>query len=121
MKQFLPAILLLFFVSSQAQAQQWVESMQDESVNVYQAIDEFEKFWEGKVVEKGHGWKQFKRWEQFWEPRVYPHGNRPNGSAVFQANSQIQASTAANPGLGNWSLVGPSNGNALQGIGRVNS
>ena len=120
MKQFLPAILLLFFVSSQAQAQQWVESMQDESVNVYQAIDEFEKFWEGKVVEKGHGWKQFKRWEQFWEPRVYPHGNRPNGSAVFQANSQIQASTAANPGLGNWSLVGPSNGNALQGIGRVN-
>ena len=49
--------------------------MQDPNSNFYQTQTAFNNFWEGKTIEKGKGWKQFKRWENFIEPRVYPDGN----------------------------------------------
>jgi hypothetical protein len=48
--------------------------MQDPNVNFYETQRAFNNFWENKDIEKGKGWKQFKRWENFMEPRVYPDG-----------------------------------------------
>ena len=100
----------------------YVEMMNDPSVNFYDVVDAFNEYWEGKSVEKGRGWKQFKRWEAFMEPRVYPSGNRPAPQSLYQGYlSGVQGSASASTGgLGNWSIVGPFDGNFLNGIGRVN-
>jgi hypothetical protein len=111
----------------------WVNGMMDHSVNVYDAVSSFEAYWKDRPMEKGHGWKQFRRWQAFMEPRVYPSGERPNPAVLYQAQQELQAklaqqkgtSTAAGTesttGIGNWSLVGPVDGNAIGGIGRVNA
>jgi len=101
-------------------AQNWVEGMQNPEVNFYQVQADFEAFWSGKEIEKGKGWKQFKRWEAFMEPRVYPDGNRPNPSVLYEAWNQVQAMQSVQSG-GNWRPLGPTNGNAIDGIGRLNT
>ena len=55
-------------------AQSWIDKMQDPTHNFYDTQNDFEEFWENKTIEKGKGWKQFKRWENFIKPRVYPDG-----------------------------------------------
>ncbi|MFZ9596976.1 MAG: PKD domain-containing protein [Schleiferiaceae bacterium] len=103
----------------------WLELWNDPSSNVYDVVREFDAAFEGKAAEKGKGWKQFKRWEAFMDPRVYPTGQRPNPTALHQGMQQIQqnwgsTSTGAS-GIGQWTPVGPFNGNPIQGIGRVNT
>ena len=110
----------------------WVNAMVDPSVNVYDAVAKFEAYWKDRPVEKGHGWKQFRRWQAFMEPRVYPTGERPNPTVLYQAQQELQVQLNAQkgsvsgaesttPGIGNWTLVGPVDGNAIAGIGRVNA
>ena len=70
MRKFL--FLLLFPTLTYSQS--WVDKMQDPNNNFYDTQKEFEEFWENKTIEKGKGWKQFKRWENFISPRVYPDG-----------------------------------------------
>ena len=110
----------------------WVNAMVDPSVNVYDAVAQFEAYWKDRPVEKGHGWKQFRRWQAFMEPRVYPTGERPNPTVLYQAQQELQVqlnaqkggvsgSESTTTGIGNWTLVGPVDGNAIAGIGRVNA
>ncbi len=119
---FSALFLGLFSLSAAAQSPSYVEMMNDPSVNFYDVVDAFNQHWEGKSVEKGRGWKQFKRWEAFMEPRVYPSGNRPAPQSLYQGYlAGVQGTaTASTGGLGNWSIVGPFDGNYLNGIGRVN-
>lgn len=97
----------------------YIEKMADPSVNFYEVQESFESFWQGREVERSQGWKQFKRWENFTEQRVYPDGVRPNPNILYQEyqNSVAQSGSA---NLGTWSHVGPYDGNAINGIGRVN-
>lgn len=97
----------------------YVEEMADPSVNFYDVQRHFEEYWEGREVERSHGWKQFKRWEAFMEPRVYPTGERPDPSILWTENQSVAAG-AGSTNLGSWNHVGPFDGNALNGIGRVN-
>ena len=48
---------------SEIENMSWVEAMQDYRVNFHTVVDKFESEFAGKPYEKGHGWKQFKRWE----------------------------------------------------------
>jgi len=111
-----------FSLTAWGQAPDYVEMMNDPSVNFYDVVDAFNTHWEGKSIEKGRGWKQFKRWEAFMEPRVYPSGTRPAPQSLYQGYlAGVQGTaTASAGGLGNWNIVGPFNGNYLNGIGRVN-
>ncbi len=116
-------ILSLFsalFFSFSANGQDWVEGMQDPNVNFYKVQADFDSHWNGLEIEKGKGWKQFKRWEAFMAPRVYPSGERPNPSILFEALEQIQAQQSVQSG-GQWTPLGPTNGNAIDGIGRLNT
>ena len=111
-----------FSLAAWGQTPDYVEMMQDHSINFYDVVDAFNSHWEGQSVEKGRGWKQFKRWEAFMEPRVYPSGTRPVPKSLYQgylAGAQGTATSSVG-GLGNWSIVGPFDGNSLNGIGRVN-
>ena len=54
-------ILLILLLPSFLYSQQWVDMMLDPSINFYETQQEFESYWQNKNVEKGKGWKQFKR------------------------------------------------------------
>jgi hypothetical protein len=66
----------------------WVEAMQDYRVNFHTVVDKFNAEFDGKPYEKGHGWKQFKRWEYMMEERVGESGVRPYPSVLYQAIQQ---------------------------------
>ncbi|MCB0258699.1 MAG: hypothetical protein KDE62_03090, partial [Calditrichaeota bacterium] len=78
-------LLGIMFFSITAPAQEWVRMMEDPDANFYDIQREFNAYWEGKTVEKGRGWKQFKRWEYFMEPRVFPSGKLPAPDQSAQA------------------------------------
>lgn len=99
----------------------YVQQMEDPSVNFYTVQESFETYWEGRDVERGQGWKQFKRWEAFMEPRVFPTGERPDPSVLWNASvASSSGKMAAAAPQGDWTHIGPFDGNALNGIGRVN-
>mgnify|MGYP001182677451 CR=1 FL=1 len=60
-------------------SQDWVDKMEDATENFYITQDAFNQYWENRTIEKGKGWKQFKRWENFIAPRALrkdlPKGN----------------------------------------------
>ncbi|MEY4477915.1 MAG: hypothetical protein RL276_220 [Bacteroidota bacterium] len=103
----------------------WLELWNDPSSNVYDVVREFDAAFEGKAAEKGKGWKQFKRWEAFMDPRVYPTGQRPQPNSLYLGMQQVQSTWGSNStgasGIGQWTPVGPFDGNPIQGIGRVNT
>ena len=113
-------ILLLVCSFGSLDAQDWVEGMQDHRINFYQVQQDFEDFWKGKTVERGNGFKQFKRWEAFTEERVQPTGERPHPSVWFQGVQAMKQATSSNGPLGDWRPLGPFNGNVINGIGRLN-
>jgi hypothetical protein len=63
---------LLVFINSIGSAQVWVDDMNNSNLSLYEIQDSFEEYWKNRVVEKGKGFKAFKRWENYMEPRVYP-------------------------------------------------
>ena len=67
-------LLILLLTPQLLFAQIWIDKMQDPSENFYEVQREFDEYWENKTIEKGKGWKQFKRWENFMAPRVFPDG-----------------------------------------------
>tara|TARA_R110002096_G_scaffold386418_3_gene580486 strand:- start:34473 stop:38996 length:4524 start_codon:yes stop_codon:yes gene_type:complete len=117
--------ILSFFLSAFlfnlgfSQNQDWVDQMQDPSVNFYTVQQSFEEAWKEKSYEKGKGWKQFKRWEAFMAERVFPDGVRPNPSVLSQAFNAVQQAQSTTNG-GNWVAKGPFNGSPIGGIGRIN-
>lgn len=96
----------------------WVEAMQDYRVNFHTVVDKFNADFDGKPYEKGHGWKQFKRWEYMMGARVGETGERPHPSVLYQAIQQQQASSSTE--YGDWSVMGPVNAPSGGGIGRIN-
>ena len=67
MKNKLQLVLLIGFILSAPLSfgQLWVEMMLDPNANFYETQEVFNEYWEGKTIEKGKGYKQFKRWEQY--------------------------------------------------------
>ena len=103
----------------QIQDMSWVDAMQDYRVNFNTVVEKFNTAHVGKTYEKGHGWKQFKRWEHMMGERVGADGVRPNPAVLYQA---IQAQkTATSVEYGDWSAMGPFNAPSNGGIGRISN
>ena len=103
----------------QIQDMSWVDAMQDYRVNFNTVVEKFNTAHVGKTYEKGHGWKQFKRWEHMMGQRVGTDGIRPNPGVLYQA---IQAQkTATSVEYGDWSAMGPFNAPSNGGIGRISN
>lgn len=113
------AAVLIALCPAAAQTNDWVSQMQDPNVNFYTVQQNFEQYWAEREIEKGKGWKQFKRWEAFMEPRVYPDGERPSAEVISQVYGAVLGNNAQ-ADLGQWAPIGPFNGPSLGGIGRVN-
>lgn len=118
----------LLFAGLAAYSQLWVEKMLDPNVNFYDAQQEFNNYWNGRSIEKGKGFKQFKRWEYFMEPRVYPSGNK---NVILQGMEDYRVyleQQAANKNAGantiqssTWTKVGPIGVPTNGGAGRLNA
>jgi len=125
MNKLFPTILISLFFSFSFAQNDWVNDMFDPNANFFQTQEKFNSYWENKEIEKGKGWKQFKRWEAFMEPRVNSNGkfNHQNlfkewvrNKNVLKSTPQIQA---------NWTAYGPTNvplqsNGSKRGIGRLN-
>lgn len=77
-----------------------IEKREKANVSFYEMQKAFSNYWSDKEIEKGKGWKQFKRWEDFMEPRVYPSG-KLNKTALwkeFDRKEKFRAKTVQ----GNW-------------------
>lgn len=103
-------IISFLFPTLFANAQNWVEKMDDPAVNFKQVQQDFNAFWKDKSIGKGKGWKAFKRWEWFMEPRVYPSGDRTEMMQAFSTYHQQNTNRQQkmNGSVGDWSLIGPS-------------
>ena len=125
MKYFRFLIPIYFIlIGFQLHSQQWVTMMQDPTANFYDIQAAFNSYWEGKTIEKGKGYKAFRRWEAYMEPRVYPSGNTALPSQNAQNYKQWEADLAA-AGIeksvaGNWTLMGPVGKPVGGGAGRLN-
>jgi hypothetical protein len=119
----------------------WIEMMQNQSINIQQTQRAFNLYWSNKAIQKGSGWKAFKRWEYLSLKLVDSLGNFPN--SVFQYQDFLNKVDADNklwdvviPGLGpgttpcknqgNWKSIGPNslpinNTGQMNGMGRVNA
>lgn len=112
-------LIQIIYVSAQ---NNWTEMMDDPQVNFYDVQTAFENYFQNHPIEKGKGWKQFKRWEYFMEPRVYPSGERFSYSKVYEEYQNYIQSHPQNRTLtGQWSYIGnherPNDGG---GSGRIN-
>ena len=105
-------------------SQNWVDDMLNPENNFYETQKEFNDYWENKTIEKGKGWKQFKRWENFIEQRVFPDGIQ-HPEILFEEATRLQNSSSMMP-PNIWTQVGPDNvplygTGQKRGIGRVNT
>lgn len=119
----------------------WVEMMQDRSVNFYKTQRAFNIYWANRPIEKGSGWKAFKRWEWMAEKTIDSLGNFPDHLAQLnQLNMMIEqdakrfrmqtlglgpGSVACNT-RGDWKEFGPiklptNNTGQMNGMGRLNA
>ncbi|HRJ34782.1 MAG TPA: PKD domain-containing protein [Flavobacteriales bacterium] len=97
--------------------------MQDPNANFYDVVAEFESYWSGRTIEKGKGYKVFRRWQNFMEPRVYPKGDMKQAHRAYQEFQQwltTNPSILAGERAGNWTIMGPSTTPTNGGNGRIN-
>ena len=117
----------------------WAEMMQQPQANFAQVQRAFEVYWQNRTIEKGSGWKPFKRWENYWQSRLDSNGNLPPADAVWKNFFGIRNEINTNPfeqgsendifqytgNAGNWKPLGPTflpknNTGQPNGLGRVN-
>jgi gliding motility-associated-like protein len=145
-----PVFVLLFFSLQYSIAQNtqdtinnpyWIEMMQNQTLNIHQTQRAFNLYWSNKSIEKGNGWKAFKRWEYLSLKLVDSLGYFPNSGFQYQdflnkvdadnklwdiAIPGLGPGTAACKNQGNWKSIGPNslpinNTGQMNGMGRVNA
>jgi PKD repeat protein len=114
--------ILAFFLTNNLMSQQWVELFQNDTANFYTIQQSFNNYWNNKPIEKGKGYKPYKRWEWFTEPRVYPDGKKFEADRTLK---EFQLFLSNNPQArsanGNWTNLGPVNvPSSGGGAGRIN-
>lgn len=116
--------LLIIGLNFSGFAQDYVQMMRDPNVNFYDVQQAFNSYWEGKIIEKGKGYKAFRRWESYMAPRVYPSGNMTlpsqNYENFVQWENQQAAAGIPKSVAGNWSFLGPTGKPTGGGAGRLN-
>ncbi|MDX1407427.1 MAG: glycosyl hydrolase, partial [Saprospiraceae bacterium] len=100
-------LLLLVMGALPAVAQSWVQ-LAEAGAPFETVRAAFYESWNGRTYERGHGWKQFKRWEWFMEQRTWSSGGRIDRQAFLRALRQHHATRpSAHRSSGVWMPLGP--------------
>jgi photosystem II stability/assembly factor-like uncharacterized protein len=124
MKTFTSLLIMIVF-SLSLSAQPWMSNTGTEKRTFKEIQHAFYEYWKDKPVEKGSGYKQFKRWEWFWESRLLENGEFPSSSInLDETKKYFESSPAARNSKvnsANWQFKGPSlTPGGYNGLGRVN-
>jgi gliding motility-associated-like protein len=121
-ERFFLAVLILLAYSAIGQP---VGNFRSPNPTFKEIRDSFNAYWNGRPIERGKGYKPFKRWEWYWETRLLPDGSFPSPSINAdnlqeylkrQPLGQNRISSNAN-----WASAGPSTSpGGYNGIGRIN-
>jgi hypothetical protein len=104
------SLVVLFSIS--AYGQSWEEKMFEGDANFYEVQSLANAYFSQRdTLEKGKGWKPYKRWEWFTEQRVYPSGDlgmmeKAMGSYVAEFIENYD--TRSSDDQANWTFMGPS-------------
>ncbi|MBL0343184.1 MAG: hypothetical protein IPP71_21365 [Bacteroidetes bacterium] len=128
MKNFTKFTLVIFILmlSHSISAQEWITSIKSENPTFFEIQSAFNNYWEGKIPEKGSGYKQFRRWEWFWKQRVGAAGVFPPSDILMTEwmkynDKHGDATNERNSVAANWSFYGPSSSiGGYRGLGRIN-
>ena len=120
-------LLLLILLSFQMGfSQPWMNKVTSEKPTFKEIQTAFYDYWKDRPIEKGKGYKPFKRWEWYWESRLLPNGDFPSSSITWdefhkyysQSNTYEQRNTQS---TANWTSSGPSTTTGgYWGLGRIN-
>lgn len=116
-------LFLGFVISYCSLAQEWGDPLADPTKNFYAIQKDFNNYWSAKTIEKGKGYKAFRRWEDYMKPRVYPSGDITLPSLTYtnySAWEKLNTGTNEKSATGNWSFKGPTGKPTNGGAGRVN-
>jgi len=124
---FKVSFFLLIFCSFSVFSQPWQFGKRSYSDDFYTTQQNFRLYWENKPIQKGKGYKQFRRWENFMNPRLYQGANFLSSEKLFEVwKNQKNSLKSDNDNLGKWIFQGPvsaipyQNSTLTNGIGRVN-
>ena len=128
MKRITNTILIVSFLLSiqMGFSQPWMENVTSDKPTFQEIQTAFNEYWKDRPIEKGKGYKPFKRWEWYWESRLLPNGEFPSPSITWdefhkyysQRNQNEQRSTQS---TANWTSSGPStSAGGYSGLGRIN-
>lgn len=118
------AIAFSTLIMFSAQAQQWVELMQDPTVPFEQVRTAYDTWAQSHPVDRSKGRKAFERWAWFMAPRSH-NTARPDLTAYADAWRNVRAMQRATTGrsAANWTAIGPTTWQSTSynpGNGRVN-
>jgi PKD repeat protein len=118
------SLVAALFLSFKGSSQTWVDMMTDPNTNFYTLQQEFNQYWANRPIERGKGYKIFKRYEWFAAQRVYPSGDRKlaSRSKAYQEFQQYLNTMGPMPLSmpGTWTPLGPSGAPSNGGAGRIN-
>jgi gliding motility-associated-like protein len=116
------AIFTLSFIASNSQP---IFNFRNSTPTFKEIRDSFNGYWRNRPIERGKGYKPFRRWEWYWETRLLPDGSFPSPSINAdnlqeylrrQPFGQNRINSNAN-----WTSVGPNTSpGGYNGIGRIN-
>ncbi|NJM78429.1 MAG: T9SS sorting signal type C domain-containing protein [Flavobacterium sp.] len=133
MKKYYIIITILFYSLIYSQ-NNWQSLMHDRNANFNEIQESFESYlkknaYDSKIIPKGYGIKQFRRWEYYWQNRVDINGDFPKEGHVLEEilkyrKVEQNRNNRYAAGSGNWQPIGPialpNNGTTqLNGNGRL--
>ena len=100
-------LLLLISANINAQTAKWQQMGNNKNVSFYQVQQDFNTYWQGRRIEKGKGYKPFKRWEAYMAPRVFPTGNMNLPLQEYNNYNQWKTNNPNSVSAANWTELGP--------------
>jgi len=124
-RSFSICILSILIFNMTASAQHWAAQIKTSSPSFKEIQAAFYDYWKDKTIEKGKGYKPFKRWEWYWEQRIGKDGQFPPPDILlteYNKYKEQQAAKNITSPLSNatWAFMGPNtSAGGYHGIGRI--
>ncbi len=125
-KKLLVCTLLILFFTHTANAQPWAATIKSSNPTFTEIQTAFYNYWKDKTIEKGKGYKPFKRWEWYWQQRTGIDGKFPPSDVLLTAakkynQQKIAKKIPSTLGKSSWTFMGPdSTAGGYRGLGRIN-